>query len=587
MVDLQVYDLSPGITWRSWVPESFQAARERDLPILLSISAVWCHWCHVMDRDTYRDPEVIRRVMTEMVPIRVDADRRPDINHRYNLGGWPTTAFLTPEGDLLTGGTFMPSEEFLDVLNQVMGYYREQRADLEQKLERRRVRRARITELRHRLRGDVTPETVDSVVEAIRKGYDSRYGGFGQAPKFPLADAIELALAIGYARSDQELLEIARRTLTLMAEGGIYDPVEGGLFRYSTTDDWRVPHYEKMLDGNARLLQAYLHGAQVLDEPSYRQIARGIQTFAEATLRTPRGTFGGSAKADEEYYHLRADARAERVPPAVDATAYSDWNAMMVSAYLSAAVILDEPYLADLAIEALEAVWGQNYVPGAGMAHYHNGSAHLPGPLADQAWMGHALLDAYAYLGQGDYRERAETLVGVMRARLWDPDVGGFYDVPYDPAAQGRLQERLKLLDENAVAADLALRLFRLTGNDDYHELAVGTLEAMAPLYRAYRHHAAAYGLAVYRFTHAPLHFIIVGDPIAEQGRALRKVALSVYDPNRLVESVDPILGAARLQQLSLAGEPAPALYVRRAGQTSPPIEDVSQVRTAAQAVLA
>lgn len=586
MAEVQEDEVVISIPWRSWGRDAFQEARDRDLPILLSISAVWCHWCHVMDTSTYHDPEVIRRVSSELVPIRVDVDRRPDINNRYNLGGWPTTAFLTPEGDLLTGGTYLPVEEFLDLLNQVNSFCREQRTNLEQRLERRRARRTRISELRHRLRGDVTPETIDTVVDALTKAYDAENGGFGGAPKFPLPDTIELALALGQTRPDQMLLNIARTTLTNMAQGGIYDQVAGGFFRYATMADWSEPHYEKMLDGNARLLAEYLHAAQAFDQPLFWETARGIITFADDTLRSAEtGAYGGSVDADEEYYHLLADARTLRNPPAVDPTLYTDRNAMMVSSLLEAAVVLDEPYLADEALETLEAIWSRCFEPGSGLAHSWDGSPYRAGLLADQVWVGRALLDAQAYVGHGDYLARAENLMGIMAARLQDPDAGGYYDVPFEPDALGRLQERLKLLDENSLAADMALRLYRLTGKDSYYEAAVSTLEVMAPLYRTYRHHAASYALAVYRFTRAPLHLIVVGDPIAEASRTLRQAALSIYDPNRLVETVDPALAQARLQQLGLPAEPAPALYVRRGTQTLPPIQDPAQVRAAVEAV--
>ena len=586
MFDVQEDEVIISIPWRQWGPEAFREARERDVPILLSISGVWCHWCHVMDQGTYSDPAVIRRASTEVVPIRVETDRRPDINSRYNLGGWPTTAFLTPEGDLLTGGTFMPPEEFLAVLDEVTSYYRQERADLEQKLERRRARRARMGELRHRLRGDVTPDIPDNIVEATRKAYDPEHGGFGRPPKFPLPDTIELALAIGHDRRDDSLLDMARTTLTALAEGGIYDHVEGGFFRYSTTADWSVPHYEKMLDSNARLLSTYLHAAQVFDERLFRTIARGIQTFAEARLLNPEtGAFGGSVDADEEYYHLRADARAEQPPPAVDPTLYTDWNAMMAASFLEAAAYFDEPYLAEVGLGALEAVWSRNFAADAGLAHYHDGVPHLTGLLADLVWAGQALLAAQAYQGSGDYLGRAEALVEIMRARLQDPDVGGFYDIPYEPDALGRLQNRQKHLDENAVAADLALRLHRLTGKDGYYEVAAGTLEAMVPYYKAYRHHAADYALAAYRFTYPPLHLIIVGDPSAQASQRLRMVALSIYDPNRLVESVDPRAAPSRLAQLGLPAEPAPALYVRRGRETSPPVTEPGRVREAVQAI--
>ncbi len=587
MFDIPEDQVPVSIVWHPWSIDSFRMAHERDLPILLSISATWCHWCHVMDQATYRNPEVIRRVNAEVVPIRVDSDRRPDLNNRYNLGGWPTTAFLTPDGDLLTGSTFLPAEELLATLDEVIGFYRDRRAELEQRLERRRSRRSRISELRHRLRGDVTPEIVDNVVQALVKAYDPEHGGFGPPPKFPLPDTIELALAMGQASHDQTLLDIASHTLTAMAQGGMYDHVAGGFFRYSTTADWSIPHYEKMLDGNARLLCTYLRAGEVLDQPLFWHTARSVITWAESVLRDREtGAFAGSVEADEEYYHLAADARArQQHAPAVDPTFFTDWNAMMVSSYLQAAAVFAQPFFAERALEALEAIWSRSFVPGAGMAHYYDGSPHLPGTLADQVWMGQALLDAQAYMGMGDYRQRAEILMEIARARLYDPDVGGFYDIPFDPAALGRLRERLKLLPENAVAADLALRLERLTGKQVYYETAVSTLEAVAPLYRPYRHHAAPYALAVYRFVHAPLHLVVVGEPQDRLSAALRQAALGVYDPNRIVETVDPVHNQARLEQLGLPGTPSPALYARRGLQMSPPIADPAEVRAGIEGV--
>jgi len=586
MFDVQEDQVLIEIPWRPWTVDAFRQARESDRPILLSIGATWCHWCHVMDESTYRDPVVLRRASTEVVPVRVDADRRPDINNRYNLGGWPTTAFLTPQGDLLAGETFMPQEEFLSVLDEVMSFYRDRRDEMEKRLERRRSRRGRISELRHRLRGDVTPDTVDTVVDAVRHAYDAEHGGFGTAPKFPMPDAIELAMAAGQARQDESLLAIARSTLQAMAEGAIYDHVDGGFFRYATTASWSEPHFEKLLNSNARLLSTYLHGAELFGEPLFWQTARGILAYVEANLRDDEsGAFAGSADADEDYYQMRPEARRFRHLPRVDPTLFTDWNAMMVCALFEAAAALDKPYYADLALEALEAIWGRSFIPEAGMAHYYDGSPHLPGLLSDQAWMGRALLAAQSYLGHGDYLARAEQLLGIMNARLLDPDVGGFYDIPYDPAALGRLQERLKLVEENSLAAELALELSRLTASDEQQETAMATLEALAPFYKAYRHHAAPYGLAVFRLVRPPLHLVVVGNPAAELSHKLRMVALSIYDANRIVESIDPNLAPGRLQQLGLGAAPAPALYARRGAYTSPPVQDPAEVRAAIEAV--
>ena len=315
MADVRARDARISIPWRDWTPEAFRQAQELDRPILLSIGAVWCHWCHVMDRSTFSDPEVIRRVSEELVPIRVDNDRRPDINSRYNLGGWPTNALLSPEGDMLTGGTYLPPEELLSLIDEVQAYYRERRDELEERIAKRRVRRARIAELRAKLRAPMGPEVVDSVAEAVRQVYDPQYGGFGKAPKFPMPDALDFALAIGYLRREPAFTDIAADTLTAMAEGGIHDAEGGGFFRYATREDWGAPHYEKMLEGNARLLSVYLHAARLLDRPLYWAAARGIVAWLTQTARLENGCFAGSQDADEEYYHLPASTRSRRVAP--------------------------------------------------------------------------------------------------------------------------------------------------------------------------------------------------------------------------------------------------------------------------------
>ncbi|MGQ9681059.1 MAG: thioredoxin domain-containing protein [Anaerolineae bacterium] len=585
MADVRARDARISIPWRDWTPEAFRQAQELGRPILLSIGAVWCHWCHVMDRSTFSDPEVIRRVSEELVPIRVDNDRRPDINSRYNLGGWPTNALLSPEGDMLTGGTYLPPEELLSLIDEVQTYYRERRDELEERIATRRVRRARIAELRAKLRAPMGPEVVDSVAEAIRQAYDPQYGGFGKAPKFPMPDVLDFALAVGYLRRESAFTDIAADTLTAMAEGGIHDAEGGGFFRYATRADWGAPHYEKMLEGNVRLLSVYLHAARLLDRPLYWAAARGIVAWLTQTALLENGCFAGSQDADEEYYHLPASTRSRRVAPRLDETVFAGWNGMAASALFEAAASLGQPDLGQAALEALETAWRLTYMPRQGVAHYYDGRPHLPGFLADQVWVAHALLDAQAYVGHGDYVARARQLFDVIDAHLLDTECGGYFDFPADPQAFGNLKERRRQLEENAAAADLALRLHRLTGVPLYLERATRTLEAMAPLYRAYRHHGACYAQAVQRFVYAPLHLVVVGDPRAQSVHDLRLAALALYDPNREVETVDPSAAPERLRALDLPAHPAPAFYARRGERLKGPVTDPGLVRATVEGV--
>ena len=213
------------IKWRPWTQAAFDEAKLLDKPILLSISAVWCHWCHVMDETTYSNDRVIDLVNSEYLPIRVDNDVRPDINQRYNMGGWPTTAFLTSSGDILTGATYLPPDQMVGALDRVASYYRTHRPEIATKaLEGRK--RAGATAARSA--GELDNGLVDTVLDAVKNAYDPAYGGFGNAPKFPQTDALLLLLEQAQIRSDPELRRMAVHTLEQMAGGGTYDHVEGG-----------------------------------------------------------------------------------------------------------------------------------------------------------------------------------------------------------------------------------------------------------------------------------------------------------------------------------------------------------------------
>src|SRR5437016_951272 len=190
------------ISWRPWSQEAFEQARQTGRPILLSISAVWCHWCHVMDETTYSHPGVIDLIKNEYVPIRVDNDVRPDINQRYNMGGWPTTAFLSSSGDILTGATYLPPDQMAGALGQVASYYRTHRPEIATKALEGRKRAGAAAA---RSAGELGVPAVDAVLQAVRSSYDPEYGGFGTAPKFPQTDAILLVLEQAHLGGDDEL----------------------------------------------------------------------------------------------------------------------------------------------------------------------------------------------------------------------------------------------------------------------------------------------------------------------------------------------------------------------------------------------
>ena len=460
------------IGWRPWSEEAFAEARAADKPILLSISAVWCHWCHVMDETTYSDPAVIDLVRDEYVPIRVDNDLRPDINQRYNMGGWPTTAFLTPAGDILTGATYIPPDQMAEAAARVAGVYHERKDEIDEQVEEGH-RRAALSVAASA--GSVDPRLVDRVLGAAEGAFDQEHGGFGSQPKFPMTEALLFCAEQSLRRREPRLLEMVRFTLQQMAAGGTYDHVAGGFFRYSTTADWSVPHFEKMLEDHAGLLAALARTGQ---EATLDDALR----YLEAVLRDPAtGLFWGSQDADEEYYGLDAAGRALRTAPAVDRRVYASWNAELALALLEADNLLDRPDLAGRAQHLLTSLFDRLWSPTVGLAHADG----VPGQLGDQAA---GLRAAAAAWGAGfgeEWRHRAVALVRLLDERFADPEHGGYFDRgPGDDL--GRLAQRVKPLDQNALCGLGLLELDALLGDPgaglrDRAERALSSVAGVAP----------------------------------------------------------------------------------------------------------
>ena len=467
------------INWQAWSKEAFEEATRTGKPILLSISAVWCHWCHVMDETTYSNSTVIDLINRDYVPVRVDNDVRPDINQRYNMGGWPTTAFLTESGDILTGGTYIAPEQMASALLRVAAYNRQNKPEIASRVLEARKRAASAVE---RSAGALEPGLVDEILEAVKSAYDPEYGGFGVAPKFPHTDALLLLLEQSVLRDDPDLRRIAVRTLEQMAAGGTYDHVEGGFFRYSTTQDWSVPHFEKMLEDHAGLVEA-------LALARMTGVLGKTTGYLDTVLRDPTtGLYAGSQDADEQYYSLGAEERRSNKPPYVDRRVYTAWNAALAVAY------------GERAEGLLEALFKRAYRKGEGMSH----EAGAAGQLGDQVWSMWAAVRAYQQ-GFGDkWLDIATDLAEHLEAKYGDPELGGYFDHA-GIEELGRLADRIKPLAENSVAAMALIELDTLKGdpNATYRERARRALESVAALPGQYGLMAAVFARALDRLPHS------------------------------------------------------------------------------------
>jgi len=299
------------IEWFPWGVEPFELARRTKRPILLDVGASWCHWCHVMDEGTYSDTEVARLLLQHFVAVKVDRDEHPEIDRRYQRqvgaltgeGGWPLTAFLTPEGEVFFGGTYFPPTDghgrpgFRRVLSEVARLWREEPERIRENAEGIRGALARMREAR--TAEDLSLDAFASDVLAdVRSSVDPVHSGFGGAPKFPHPTAVSLLLWDGFVQGRRASDEAARETLLRMADGGMFDQVGGGFHRYSVDEGWHIPHFEKMGVDNAALLSVYVEGAARFSDDRLEEVVRATTEWTRATLGDPRGAFGASQDAD-------------------------------------------------------------------------------------------------------------------------------------------------------------------------------------------------------------------------------------------------------------------------------------------------
>lgn len=300
------------IDWHEWGAAAFERAKAEDKPILLDIGAVWCHWCHVIDRESYENVEIAKIINEHFVPVKVDRDERPDVDSRYQSaisaisgqGGWPLTGFLLPDGKPFFGGTYFPPEDqmgrpgFRRVLLAVADSYRQRRAELERAANSlsEAVGQA---EAFTGARAEFDTGVVDAQIESITQLFDGKNGGFGRAPKFPHGSAVDLLLERYQQSKEKQLLAMVEATLEKMARGGVYDQLAGGFHRYSVDERWLVPHFEKMSYDNSELLRNYLHAWQVTRNPFFRETAESIIGWVNAVLSDQEsGGFYASQDAD-------------------------------------------------------------------------------------------------------------------------------------------------------------------------------------------------------------------------------------------------------------------------------------------------
>ncbi len=576
------------IQWLGWSDAAFEKARREDKLLLLDITAVWCHWCHVMDETSYSDPEVIRFLNERMIPVRVEADQRPDVQNRYLSGGWPTTAVLVPTGEVLWSGTYVPPEQLRQVLAQVEDYYRKNKPTVQARIDSFKTQVSEAISKPAPLPTELKLEAIGDIVNSAIDNLDTANGGFGDGQKFPAPGTMNLLLLEKHLKKNPKIENVLFTTLKNQQK--LLDPVWGGFYRYATKPDWSRPHYEKMLSANADLLDNYISAYQATGEEGYKKTALEVIRWLEAFMQDLQGGFYGSQDADvgshepkgefiagEEYFLLDDTARRKLGIPRVDKNIFSDWNGQMIRAYLAAYPVLAEKKLLDFALLSLDKIKKTGWDATTGMAHNPTVKTIVRGLIADNVEVARAAAMAYQVTGKKEYLDFAKEVLAWVLKNLQDAKGGGFYSSPLANLSYGNLSFPDKPFDENSTAALALIELYRLTGDAIYKKAAEHTLKLLSKFYPNRGYMAGTFAAALRLYNSYPNQIVIIGSLKDKAALALHSAALRYYDPDKIVIFLDEGTKPLKVGEIEFPEMEKPALFVCRQSVCSSPITEAAK----------
>jgi uncharacterized protein YyaL (SSP411 family) len=594
------------VDWYPWGEAAFAKARSENKPVLLSIGYSACHWCHVMAHESFEDEDIAKLMNELFVNIKVDREERPDLDQIYmnavqmmtHHGGWPMTVFLTPDGVPFYGGTYFPPQDrynmpgFPRVLISVAEAYRDRQNEIAETGTSLLNELKRLSEPSGSDR-PIEKELLDAAYAEMMKSYDSINGGFGGAPKFPPAMALEFLLRTYVRTGDEDALDMVQHTTEKMARGGIYDQLGGGFHRYSTDSKWLVPHFEKMLYDNALLSRLYLHYFQVSQSPLPRETAEGILDYVLREMTDPAGGFYSTQDADSEghegkffvwdlaeiksalgeaesaafisHYNVTEggnfegknilnvnpsaeppssesrrklfELREQRIKPDRDEKIITAWNGLMLASFAEAGVILDRPDYTDAARKNADFILSNLKRDGFLLRTYKDGVAKFNAYLEDYAFFIEGLVTLFETTGEFRWLNEAIALTDRMIEEFWDEAGAGFF---FTGKSHENLIVRSKDYFDNAipagnsVAADALLRLAILTDNQRYRDLAQAVVGEMADSVRRYPS-GFGYALSAMDFLlSSPKEVAIVGKDAADIQPLLHETWRR-YLPNKVV----------------------------------------------------
>jgi uncharacterized protein YyaL (SSP411 family) len=540
------------VDWWPWGPEPFAEARRRDVPVLVSIGYSTCHWCHVMARESFSDPELAEYLNERFVAIKVDREEHPDVDTSHlaaasaftqNLG-WPLNVFVTGEGKAFFAGTYWPPvpmtghPSFRQILEAVDDAWIDRRDEVEGNAAAvvEAVARTTVPD------ASALPTDFSDIVEGLARYEDTEFGGFGGAPKFPVAPVHLFLLESG-----DEGAALASRTLQRMADSGLRDPIEGGFFRYATMRDWSQPHYERMLYDNAQLLDAYTRVWQRNPTDWAAAAADGIADFLEDILQLPAGGFASAQDSESvvdgeltegDYYSLTAAGRARQTPPKRDEKVLAGWNGLAISALARAGFVFARDDWLGSAVRAADYLLGHHLLPDGALvrASIDGRTSTAVATLEDYGMLAQGLLDLALVTGRLDYANAGRALVDAcLQPRR--PHSEQSVDLPFAVPGGG---DPVLLAHGTALAADpsegaypsgltasarAAHTLYLLTAQRHYLDAAVGTMSIVASQAEA---RPIAFGAALTlmaELANDPVQLVVVAPADTEPGSALLAAA--------------------------------------------------------------
>ncbi len=643
------------VDWYPWGEEAFERAKAEDKPVLVSIGYSACHWCHVMEHESFEDEKTAAIMNEHFVNIKVDMEERPDVDQIYmnfvqlitGRGGWPMNVFLTPDKRPFFGGTYFPPAprhgmaSWPQILASIAEAFREKREEIENSADKivSELRRLSVVEP---AAGGLALDMLDQAYSSFLRTFDTVNGGFGGAPKFPPAMSLEFLLRYHKRTGEDQALAIVEYTLTKMANGGIYDQLGGGFHRYTVDAIWLVPHFEKMLYDNAQLVRVYLHAFQVTGNEFYKRVAIDTLEYIKREMLDPSGGFYSTQDADSEgeegkffvwtpdeiasllgekeadlfceYYDVTQDGnfeghnilnvkdpyratdgyarfseqraklfaeREKRIKPGRDEKVLTAWNGLMLAAFADAAAVLEDAEYLRIAKNNAAFIQAHLQADGRLLRTWKDGTAKLNGYLEDYANVADGLLVLFQSSGERSHLTEARRLADTMITEFWDEENGGFFFTAND---HEELIVRNKDFYDNAtpsgnsVAADVLLRLAKLTGDERYERFAVATLRSAGS---QAKRHPQGFGrtLSALEFHLSPTkEVVVVGGVNNELAREINQRylpdAVAVFAENSVEEDLEiPLLTGRKLV------DGKPTVYVCENFVCERPVTTIDELR--------